>query len=133
MTGSSISRECYLTYRAKEKNRTLFKFGSSIRSLGFFNALFYCCILYPGGSHIDQHARGFSWGNNYWGNLLNKTAIDGEQNPGRLVALVATFFLCVALAVFWYRFPRQMNQKEENRFADSVFRNILHGAVDLPD
>lgn len=64
---------------------------------------------YPGGSQVDKYARGFSWINNYWCNLLNEDAINGQQNPARPVALTAMLILCLTLASFWFMFPRYMN------------------------
>jgi hypothetical protein len=65
-------------------------------------------FLYPGGSQADAKSKGFSWINNYWCNLLNKTAINGETNLGRPVALTASFILCITLSSFWYHFPRHI-------------------------
>lgn len=62
-------------------------------------------LLYPGGSQVDHHSEGFSWMNNYWCNLLNKYAINGQHNPARPIAMMGMFVLCFTLAVFWYFFP----------------------------
>lgn len=79
-------------------------FGSVI----FVVLYIFASLLYPGGSQVDKNAVGFSWINNYWCNLLNETAINGQHNPAKPVALTGMFILCVTLAFFWYIFPIQI-------------------------
>lgn len=70
-----------------------------------FIALYILATLfYPGGSQADAHARGFSWTNNYWCNLLNEKAINGQFNPARPVALLAMVVLSLTLSAFWLLF-----------------------------
>ena len=64
-------------------------------------------FFYPGGSQIDNTSTGFSWVNNYWCNLLDENAMNGERNAARSIAMAATFVLGFTLAHFWYLFPRQ--------------------------
>jgi hypothetical protein len=65
--------------------------------------------LYPGGSQVDKDSIGFSWANNYWCNLLNENAINGQPNPAKPVALTAMFVLCLTLSLFWFMFPTRIN------------------------
>lgn len=74
----------------------------------FITLYVIAAILYPGGSQANQHAKGFSWLNNYWCNLLDETAINGERNTARPVAIAGMFALCISLGIFWYRFPQQL-------------------------
>jgi hypothetical protein len=60
---------------------------------------------YPGGSQADAQSTGFSWVNNYWCNLLNATAINGQTNHAQPIAMTGMVVLCISLAVFWYLFP----------------------------
>jgi hypothetical protein len=62
-------------------------------------------LLYPGGSQVDAKAVGFSWINNYWCNLLNEHAINGEVNPAKPFAIAGMYVLCLTLALFWFLFP----------------------------
>jgi hypothetical protein len=62
-------------------------------------------MYYPGGSQADPHAKGFSWIHNYWCNLLNDRAINGQQNPARPIAATAMTILCLSLSAFWIHFP----------------------------
>jgi hypothetical protein len=65
----------------------------------------WASFFYPGGSQADAQSTGFSWVNNYWCNLLNTTAINGQTNPAQPIAMTAMVVLCISLAVFWYLFP----------------------------
>lgn len=61
--------------------------------------------FYPGGSQADMNATGFSWINNYWCNLLNEKAMNGQLNAARPFALFAMGVLSCSLALFWIIFP----------------------------
>lgn len=63
-------------------------------------------ILYPGGSQADKNSVGFSWINNYWCNLLNENAINGQHNTAKPVAITGMFVLFLTLALFWFLFPK---------------------------
>jgi hypothetical protein len=65
--------------------------------------------FYPGGSQVDKDSIGFSWANNYWCNLLNENAINGQPNPAKPIALTAMFVLCLTLSLFWFIFPTRIN------------------------
>jgi hypothetical protein len=75
--------------------------------------LLYICasFYYPGGSQADAQSAGFSWVNNYWCNLLNITAINGQTNAAQPIALTAMVVLCISLAAFWFLFPLISLQK----------------------
>lgn len=74
---------------------------------GLFTILYFIAtLLYPGGSIVDENSIGFSWTNNYWCNLLNQQAINGENNPARSIALAAMFILCLTLSLFWIIIPK---------------------------
>jgi hypothetical protein len=66
-------------------------------------------LLYPGGSQVDKSSIGFSWTNNYWCNLLNENAMNGQHNPAKPVAMTGMFVLCLTLAFFWFLFPGYIN------------------------
>ena len=75
--------------------------GAILFAVLFVIATFY----YPGGSQADPNAAGFSWSDNYWCNLLNDKAINGELNNAQPIALSALVILCLALTYFWWKFP----------------------------
>lgn len=72
-------------------------------------------LLYPGGSQMDKHAKGFSWMNNYWCNLLDLYAINGQYNPARPIAMIGMFVLCITIAFFWYLFPKRIEYDKNNK------------------
>lgn len=72
---------------------------------GFVVLYVYASLYYPGGSQADAHATGFSWVNNYWCNLLDDIAINGQTNAAQPIAMIAMLVLCISLAVFWLVFP----------------------------
>ena len=88
-------------------------FGSILFILLYFLATLY----YPGGSQFDKNTKGFSWTQNYWCNLLNENAINGQSNPARPIALTAMVVLCLTLTVFWFLFPIQVAFKKSARIA----------------
>lgn len=78
-----------------------------------FGAIIFCILYlvaayrYPGGSQTDAHSQGFSWTQNYWCNLLSETAINGQPNHSRPVAMIGMLVLAITLVYFWYFFPEQ--------------------------
>ncbi len=72
----------------------------------FIALYFLSTVLYPGGSPIDKNAVGFSWANNYWCNLLNEHALNGQRNPAKPIAMTGMFVLCFSLSLFWLIFPQ---------------------------
>ena len=77
-------------------------------------------LLYPGGSQADVNSKGFSWINNYWCNLLNEKAINGQQNAAKPIAIVAMFILCLTMVIFWYIFPKQAGFKKTGRLSIQI-------------
>jgi hypothetical protein len=75
-------------------------------TLLFVILYFIATLFYPGGSQVDKNSIGFSWLNNYWCNLLNEQAIDGQLNSGKPIAMTAMFILCLTLILFWFLFPK---------------------------
>jgi hypothetical protein len=67
---------------------------------------FIAAALYTGGSEVNRLAKGFSWKHNYWCDLLETHAENGEQNTARPMAIIAMAVLCVSIAAFWYLVPR---------------------------
>jgi hypothetical protein len=88
----------------------------------FLFILFYiiAASLYPGGSQADINSKGFSWINNYWCNLLNEKAINGQQNTAKPIAIVAMFILCLTMAIFWYIFPKLVGLNMAGRLSIQI-------------
>ena len=89
-------------------------------TLLFVVLYFVATFLYPGGSQADKNSIGFSWTNNYWCNLLNETAINGQFNAARPLAMTAMFVLCLTLAIFWYIFPKYADLKKSVRLSIQI-------------
>ena len=66
----------------------------------------FSASLYPGGSQAALNSKGFDWINNYWCNLLNVEAMNGQLNPARPYAITAMIILCFSMALFFYLFPK---------------------------
>lgn len=77
-------------------------FGTILFAILYIIATLY----YPGGSQFDVNALGFSWANNYWCNLLNEKAINGQPNAAQPIALTAMSILSLALIFFWLFVPK---------------------------
>ena len=56
--------------------------------------------FYPGGSQADKAAPGFDWVHNYWCNLMNERAGNGQLSASRPIALSAMGVLCVTMGLF---------------------------------
>jgi len=91
-------------------------FGTLLYTLLYFIASRY----YPGGSQFDKNSIGFSWTQNYWCNLLNVYAINGQPNPARPIALIASVVLCLTLIIFWWLFPLFVEFKKTIRLIIQV-------------
>ncbi|MFN8356337.1 MAG: hypothetical protein U0Y10_17910 [Spirosomataceae bacterium] len=91
-------------------------FGTVIFVILYFIATLY----YPGGSQFDKNSIGFSWTNNYWCNLLNDTAINGQKNAGQPIALTAMLILCLTLSSFWLQFPNHTNLDKKYKLTIQV-------------
>jgi hypothetical protein len=78
-------------------------------TIAFVVLYFIATLFYPGGSQSDKDSVGFSWISNYWCNLLNENAINGQHNPARPIAMTGMFILCLFLSLFWFLFPKYSN------------------------
>jgi hypothetical protein len=69
---------------------------------------FVATLFYPGGSQADKKSIGFSRTDNYWCNLLNENAMNGEHNSAKPLALISMFILCLTLATFGISFHNKL-------------------------
>lgn len=65
-------------------------------------------LLYPGGSDIDRHAKGFNWLHNYWCELMASYSQSNQPNTARPLAISAMCVLAVSLALIWYFVPSHL-------------------------
>ncbi|PKL50926.1 MAG: hypothetical protein CVV42_01100 [Candidatus Riflebacteria bacterium HGW-Riflebacteria-2] len=71
----------------------------------YFVLFYVAAALYPGGSQADLKSTGYSWIHNYWCELMNPEAMNGQPNPGVGYAIIAMIFAGSAIGVFFYRLP----------------------------
>lgn len=75
--------------------------------IAVYSGLFYLATtLYPGGSQANLRSTGYSWLNNYWCELMNQQAMNGQPNPGAVYAVIAMIFAGSAIGVFFYQLPQ---------------------------
>lgn len=96
----------------------------TIGTLLFAVFYFIATLYYPGGSQINKNSVGFSWTNNYWCNLLNNKAINGQDNTAQSIALIALFVLCLALTLFWWQFPYYTNLSKNYKLTIQIFGTL---------
>lgn len=93
-----------------QRTKTKFRVLLPTVGIGIFVVLyFYAAHLYPGGSQADTQVVGFSWIHNYWCNLLNVEAMNGDFNPARPVAIFGMVVLCSSFGLFFYDFPNYLD------------------------
>jgi hypothetical protein len=91
-----------------DKVKNIWLLTPILGTLIFVSLYFFATLVYPGGSQVNKNSIGFSWANNYWCNLLNDIAINGQPNPAKPIALTGMFILCCTLSFFWFIFPKQI-------------------------
>jgi len=84
-------------------------------SMLFLLLYFIATLYYPGGTYSNKSFQGFSWTHNYWCNLLNQNAINGQPNQARPIAFAAMAVLGLTLTVFWHLFPLYAGFKAKER------------------
>lgn len=77
--------------------------------------------FYPGGSNANRASVGFDWVNNYWCDLIARTAKNGEPNGARKMALTGMVILVSSLSVFWYQLPSFFRERKTTRILIRVF------------
>lgn len=58
-------------------------------------------FLYPGGSEVNPISVGFNAFENYWCDLMQETAINGNANHGYLFAIASLWLLCGWMFLFF--------------------------------
>ena len=105
-----------------QSNRSKYSWilATLIGSFLFVILYIIAALLYPGGSGANKTATGYSWINNYWCNLLNEKAINGQTNTARPIAVLAMLVLCLSLSTFWILFPAITQLKKYHRLLIQV-------------
>ncbi len=136
-----ITQQSEISFAQADKIKNILVLIPILGTVFFVVLYIVATFLYPGGSQADKNAVGFSWTNNYWCNLLNENAINGQLNPAKPVALTAMFLLCFTLAYFWFLFPNKINLNHKLRLVIQIsgtlsmtialllFTNINHDLI----
>ena len=72
-------------------------------------------MVYPGGDYLNHNSKGFSILHNYWCDLLNEKAQNGETNTSRVYAVTAMIMLFTSLIFFWYYLPKAFQISSLNK------------------
>jgi hypothetical protein len=99
----------------KAKPKSIWILTPVIGSILFIILYIIAAFLYPGGSGTDKTTIGYSWTDNYWCNLLNEKAINGQINEARPIAITAMIILGTTLSTFWILFPALTQLKKYHR------------------
>lgn len=136
-----ITQQSEISFAQADKIKNILVLVPIFGTILFVVLYVVATFLYPGGSQVDKNAIGFSWTNNYWCNLLNENAINGQLNPAKPVALSAMFVLCFTLAYFWFLFPNKINLNKKLKLVIQIsgtlsmtiavflFTNINHDLI----
>ena len=68
-------------------------------------------LAYPGGSLLDKNSVGFGWSKNFISNLFEAKAINGSENPGRILAILWMAFQSVGYGVFFINMSKKISLK----------------------
>ena len=118
----------------KDNNKNDWWMKLSLAGIFIFILLFTAAAsLYPGGSYADKAAKGYSWLNNYWCDLLSEDAKNGLPNTARPVAIAGWFVLCISLSIFWYILPERFlittTHKKIIRYSGVMLFTSFHDEV----
>ncbi len=68
-------------------------------------------LLYPGGSILDKNSVGFNWSKNFFSNLFLAKALNGNENPSRVWALIGMVFNSIGYGLFFIHTSRKIPHK----------------------
>lgn len=112
-----------------KKSNAFFVLTPTFGILIFIALYFIASLYYPGGSQVDKNSPGFSWINNYWCNLLNENAMNGQHNTAKPIAMTAMLALCFSLSFFWIVFPQRVKTGKIIRLTIQVSGIISMGVA----
>lgn len=69
-------------------------------------------LFYPGGSLLDKNSIGFGWSKNFLSNLFATKAINGSENPGRILAIIGMVFHSVGYGFFFINMSRKISSRQ---------------------
>lgn len=87
-------------------------FAPILGIVSFIGLYVFSSTLYPGGSQADLNSEGFNWIHNYWCNLMNEKAMNGQWNPARPYSVMGMVTLCVSLMIFFIQFANTFSKNK---------------------
>jgi hypothetical protein len=87
--------------------------------------------VYPGGSLINKNSLGFDWTKNFISNLFQEKAINGNDNPSRVWAIIGMAFHSVGYGIFFMNMANKMSNKHASLIlmivglADIIFNFLI--------
>ncbi len=80
--------------------------------LAFFPLYIAAATLYPGGTSQNKISEGYSFSGNYWCDLFDTIAYNGQPNPGRPFAIISMVVLLLAVGSFWTNLPKLISIRD---------------------
>jgi hypothetical protein len=77
-------------------------------------------LLYPGGSILDRNSVGFNWSKNFFSNLFLAKALNGNENPSRVWALIGMVFNSIGYGLFFIHTSRKIPHKHTELVLKSI-------------
>lgn len=80
----------------------------------FFLFFFLASMYYPGGSNFNTKSVGYNWSENFWCELLAKSAKNSMPNEGRPLALIGMISLSIGVSSFWILISKELFQNNKS-------------------
>lgn len=77
-------------------------------------------LLYPGGSILNKNSVGFNWSKNFFSNLFLAKALNGDENPSRVWALIGMVFNSIGYGLFFIHTSRKIPHKHTEFVLKSI-------------
>lgn len=95
----------------KESENKIFVFLTIAGITTFVLFFVIAASFYPGGSNFDPSSIGYSWKENFWCELLGRSAKNSMPNTARPFALIGMIGLSVGVSSFWFFITGLLYQK----------------------
>ena len=83
------------------------KHVTSIGIFAFLLLFYYSTLLYPGGSTVYPDKTGYDWLYNFWCDLLEPYAVNGDLNEAYSLAVFSMVLINISLTFFFIRFAKE--------------------------
>lgn len=90
---------------------SFFHFLPSLGIIVFLISSLFITSLYPGGSELNVNSVGFTWSENYWCNLFESNAINGQVNLAQKATIIATIGMFLSLLLFFLFYAETISER----------------------